>query len=158
MGGFGHPVGGLHGLTHIGINYEVVPSGSRTSFPHAEKLEEEFVFVLAGKPDVRIDGQLHPLEAGDAVAFPAGTGWLGQGHGGGELATCLPSSLGRETLSATFSSGTKGVSNAYSKWLFKNHRFLSKLRENAVKISAASASPASSAASIPSRVDLLSAA
>lgn len=74
MGGFGHPVGRLHGLTHIGINYEVVPSGSRSSFPHAEKLEEEFVFVLGGKPDVWIDGKLHPLEAGDAVAFPAGTG------------------------------------------------------------------------------------
>lgn len=74
MGGFGHPVGGLHGLTHIGINYEVAPPGSRSSFPHAEKLEEEFAFVLAGKPDVWIDGTLHPLVAGDAVAFPAGTG------------------------------------------------------------------------------------
>lgn len=74
MGGFGHSIGRLHGLTHIGINYEVAPPGSRSSFPHAEKLEEEFAFVLGGKPDVWIDGELHPLEAGDAVAFPAGTG------------------------------------------------------------------------------------
>ncbi|WP_291309239.1 MULTISPECIES: cupin domain-containing protein [unclassified Devosia] len=74
MGGFDHPIGGRHGLTHIGIKYEVAPPGSRTSFPHAEKLEEEFVFVYGGKPDVWIDGALHPLEAGDAVAFPAGTG------------------------------------------------------------------------------------
>lgn len=79
------------------------------------------------------------------------TGSPGQGRGGVELATCLLSSLGRETPSATFSNGTKGVSNAYSKWLFRNHRFLSRLRENAVKMSAVSASPASSAASIPSR-------
>jgi len=74
MGGLDHPIGGLHGLTHIGINYEVTSPGSRTSFPHAEKLEEEFVFVLGGRPDVWIDGELHQLEAGDAVAFPAGTG------------------------------------------------------------------------------------
>lgn len=74
MGGLGHPLGRLHGLTHIGIHYEVAPPGSRTSFPHAEKLEEEFVYVLAGKPDVWVDGELHPLQAGDAVAFPDGTG------------------------------------------------------------------------------------
>jgi uncharacterized cupin superfamily protein len=30
--------------------------------------------VLEGRPDVWIDGVLHPLEPGDAVAFPAGTG------------------------------------------------------------------------------------
>lgn len=74
MGGFGHPIGRLHGLTHLGIQYEIAPPGSRSSFPHAEKLEEEFVFVLGGRPDVWIDGELHPLDAGDAVAFPAGTG------------------------------------------------------------------------------------
>lgn len=74
MRGQGHPIGRNHGLTHIGINYEVAPPGCRSSYPHAEKLEEEFVFVLGGRPDVWIDGKLHPLEAGDAVAFPAGTG------------------------------------------------------------------------------------
>jgi uncharacterized cupin superfamily protein len=51
-----------------------VPPGCRTSYPHAESAEEEFVFVLEGRPDVWIDGVLHPLEPGDSVAFPAGTG------------------------------------------------------------------------------------
>lgn len=74
MGGFGHPIGRLHGLTRIGIHYEVAPPGCRSSFPHAEKLEEEFAFVLGGKPDVWIDGVLHELDRGNAVAFPAGTG------------------------------------------------------------------------------------
>ena len=37
---------GMHGLTRIGINYEITPPGSRSSFPHAEKLEEEFAYVL----------------------------------------------------------------------------------------------------------------
>ena len=50
------------------------PRGHRTSFPHAESREEEFVFVLQGECDAWIDGWLHRVREGDAVAFPAGTG------------------------------------------------------------------------------------
>jgi len=74
MGGLGSPIGRAQGLTKIGIHYEIQPPGSRSSFPHAESEEDEFVYVLKGRPDVWIDGVLHPLEAGDSVAFPAGTG------------------------------------------------------------------------------------
>ena len=38
------------------------------------RVEEEFVFVVAGEPDAWIDGVLHALEPGDSVGFPAGTG------------------------------------------------------------------------------------
>src|SRR5215472_4016556 len=62
------------GLTRIGIHHERLPPGRRTSYPHAESAEEEFVFVLEGRPDVWIDGHLHALQPGDSVAFPAGTG------------------------------------------------------------------------------------
>lgn len=74
MGGLGNHIGRKLGLTRIGMHYEITPPGARSSFPHAEKEEEEFVFVLGGKPDVWIDGNLHPLNPGDAVAFPSGTG------------------------------------------------------------------------------------
>lgn len=74
MGGQGSPIGRAQGLSRIGIHYEVQAPGSRSSFPHAESDEDEFVFVLGGRPDVWIDGVLHPLEAGDWAAFPAGTG------------------------------------------------------------------------------------
>ena len=70
----GAPVGKLLGLTRIGIHHQRLPPGRRTSYPHAESAEEEFAFVLEGNPDVSIDGTLHRLEAGDSVAFPAGTG------------------------------------------------------------------------------------
>ena len=70
----GAPVGKLLGLTRIGIHHERLPPGRRTSYPHAESAEEEFVFVLEGHPDVWIDGTLHRLEPGDSVAFPVGTG------------------------------------------------------------------------------------
>jgi uncharacterized cupin superfamily protein len=62
------------GLTRIGIHHVRLKPGERTSYPHAESAEEEFVFVVEGRPDAWIDGHLHPLEPGDAVAFPAGTG------------------------------------------------------------------------------------
>jgi uncharacterized cupin superfamily protein len=70
----GAPMGQLLGLTRIGIHHERLAPGRRTSYPHAESAEEEFVFVLEGNPDVWIDGTLHRLHPGTAVAFPAGTG------------------------------------------------------------------------------------
>jgi len=68
------PLGRLLGLTRIGIHHERLLPGRRTSYPHAESSEEEFVFVIEGNPDVWIDGTLHRLAPGDAVGFPAGTG------------------------------------------------------------------------------------
>ena len=62
------------GLNKLGIHHERLLPGRRTSFPHAESAEEEFVFVIEGEPDVWIDGHLHRLGPGDAVGFPAGTG------------------------------------------------------------------------------------
>jgi uncharacterized cupin superfamily protein len=70
----GAPLGQKLGLQRIGIHHERLPPGRRTSYPHAESAEEEFVFVLEGTPDVWIDGHLHRLAAGESVAFPAGTG------------------------------------------------------------------------------------
>jgi uncharacterized cupin superfamily protein len=74
MGGLGFPLGRELGLSRIGVHHEVTPPGCRSSFPHAESDEDEFVLVLKGTPDVWIDGELHELDEGDAVAFPAGTG------------------------------------------------------------------------------------
>jgi len=70
----GAPFGTHFGLDRIGIHHERLLPGRRTSFPHAESDEEEFVYVIEGEPDVWIDGHLHRLRPGDAVGFPAGTG------------------------------------------------------------------------------------
>lgn len=58
----------------IGVHHERLPPGRRTSFPHAESAEEEFVYVLEGTPDAWLDGELHRLAPGDAVGFPSGSG------------------------------------------------------------------------------------
>lgn len=70
----GRAIGAAAGLVRIGVHLERVVPGSRTSWPHAESDEEEFVYVLAGEVDAWIDGDLHRLRAGDLAAFPAGTG------------------------------------------------------------------------------------
>jgi len=62
------------GLQRIGINIQRLPPGTRSSWPHAEEDEEEFVYVLDGEVDAWIDGDLHRMTVGDLAAFPAGTG------------------------------------------------------------------------------------
>lgn len=62
------------GLQRLGIHHERLLPGRRTSLPHAESAEEEFVYVISGTPDVWLDGHLHRLAPGDGVGFPAGTG------------------------------------------------------------------------------------
>ncbi len=58
----------------MGLHHQILEPGSQSSLPHAESLEEEFVFVLEGHPDVWIDGYIHSLHPLCAVGFPAGTG------------------------------------------------------------------------------------
>jgi len=70
----GSPFGRVFGLTRLGIHHELLPPGRRTSWPHAEKTEEEFVYVIEGHPEVWLDGHLHRLGPGDGVGFSAGTG------------------------------------------------------------------------------------
>jgi uncharacterized cupin superfamily protein len=71
---YGKPIGKLAGLARIGLHIERLPPGHRTSYPHAEQNEEEFVYVLEGCCDAWVDGELYPMAQGDLAAFPAGTG------------------------------------------------------------------------------------
>ncbi|WP_373048691.1 GNAT family N-acetyltransferase [Vulgatibacter sp.] len=70
----GRPIGAAAGLQRLGLHVERLPSGHRTSFPHAHEDEEEFVYVIDGEVDAWIDGILYRMVAGDLAAFPAGTG------------------------------------------------------------------------------------
>lgn len=72
--GFERSIGRAAGLRKIGVNLMRLPPGERSSWPHAEANEEEFVYVLEGEVDAWIDGFLHPMRPGDLAAFPAGTG------------------------------------------------------------------------------------
>jgi uncharacterized cupin superfamily protein len=67
-------IGKAAGLERLGINLQRLPPGTRSSWPHAEEDEEEFVYVITGEVDAWIDGHVHRMKAGDLAAFPAGTG------------------------------------------------------------------------------------
>ena len=67
-------LGAAAGLVRLGINLQRLPPGTRSSWPHAESDEEEFVYVIEGEVDAWIDGELHRMVTGDLAAFPAGTG------------------------------------------------------------------------------------
>jgi len=70
----GSPFGRAFGFTRLGIHHELLPPGRRTSWPHAESSEEEFVYVIEGTPDLWLDGVLHRLGPGDGVGFVPGSG------------------------------------------------------------------------------------
>jgi uncharacterized cupin superfamily protein len=62
------------GAKRVALHKQVLPSGFRSSLPHAESLEEEFVYVLKGNPIAWINGKRYQMEEGDSAAFPSGTG------------------------------------------------------------------------------------
>src|SRR5258706_13091725 len=72
--GYERPIGKIAGLLKIGLNLMRLPPGERSSWPHAEEKEEEFVYVPEGEVDDWIDGSIHAMRAGDFVAYPPGTG------------------------------------------------------------------------------------
>jgi uncharacterized cupin superfamily protein len=61
-------------FSRLGVHAELLKPGRRTSWPHAERDEEEYVFVVYGAVSAWIDGYLHALKDGDFVGFPAGSG------------------------------------------------------------------------------------
>jgi uncharacterized cupin superfamily protein len=81
-------IGKAAGLQRIGVNIQRLPPGTRSSWPHAEEDEEEFVYVIAGEVDAWINGHLHRMCAGDLAAFPAGTG----------IAHCFINNSGTESV------------------------------------------------------------
>lgn len=61
-------------FSRIGIHVEILPPGRRTSWPHAERDEEEFVYVMHGTLDCWLDGHIHPVAEGDFIGWESRTG------------------------------------------------------------------------------------
>jgi uncharacterized cupin superfamily protein len=72
--GLGAPFAEHFRLMRIGIHHQRILPGRRVSWPHAERDEEEFVYVIEGEPDLWINGHIRRLSPGDGVGFRAGTG------------------------------------------------------------------------------------
>jgi uncharacterized cupin superfamily protein len=65
-------IGAALGASSLGMSvYDLAPGNSICPY-HYEQPEEEWLFVLAGRPTLRVPDGEHELEAGDVVCFPAG--------------------------------------------------------------------------------------
>jgi uncharacterized cupin superfamily protein len=74
IGGFGSNFSKHFGLKRVGVHYFIIPPGFRTSRPHAESVEDEFVFVIKGEIDLLFNGRIKKMVAGDSIGFLTGTG------------------------------------------------------------------------------------
>ena len=61
-------------IRRMGIRHDTVMPGWRSSQPHAERDEEEMVFILEGTPDLWTDGTLYRMKPGEAAGWPGRDG------------------------------------------------------------------------------------
>lgn len=74
IGGFDSNFSKYFNLKKVAAHYFKIPPGYRTSEPHAESMEEEFVYIISGEIDLWLNGRIKKMSRGDCIGFPAGTG------------------------------------------------------------------------------------
>lgn len=60
------------GLTGLGCSLTIVPPGKRAYPFHRHHVGNELFYILAGSDEVRLDGNVLAIRAGDFIANPAG--------------------------------------------------------------------------------------
>jgi len=68
------PLGDLFGLSNFGVNLTRLVPGAISALRHAHSRQDEFVYILQGRPTLRTDGGPVQLEPGMCAGFKAGTG------------------------------------------------------------------------------------
>src|ERR1051325_8140779 len=69
-----HPLGDLFGLTNFGVNLTRLAPGAASALRHAHTRQDEFVYVLEGRPTLYTDAGAVELEPGMCAGFKAGEG------------------------------------------------------------------------------------
>jgi uncharacterized cupin superfamily protein len=67
-------LGDLFGLRNFGVNLTTLAPGSISALRHAHSRQDEFIYVLQGRPLLRTDEGDTRLEPGMCAGFPCGTG------------------------------------------------------------------------------------
>ena len=68
------PLGDLFGLTNFGVNLTRIAPGGSSALRHAHSKQDEFVYILAGRPTLHTDAGKVQLAPGMCAGFKAGTG------------------------------------------------------------------------------------
>ena len=67
-------LGDLFGLNNFGVNLVTLAPNAVSSIRHAHTLQDEFIYVLSGRPTLHTDEGFSELEPGMCAGFKAGTG------------------------------------------------------------------------------------
>jgi uncharacterized cupin superfamily protein len=97
------PLGDLFGLSNFGVNLVHLAPGAVSALRHAHALQDEFVYVLRGRPTLCTDAGQTPLAPGMCAGFKAGTG---DGH-------CLRNDTDEEAVYLEVGDRTPGDSATY---------------------------------------------
>jgi uncharacterized cupin superfamily protein len=68
------PLGDLFGLTNFGVNLTRLAPGAVSALRHAHSRQDEFIYILQGRPTLLTDAGRTPLAPGLCAGFAAGTG------------------------------------------------------------------------------------
>jgi uncharacterized cupin superfamily protein len=68
------PLGDLFGLTNFGVNLTRLAPGGSSALRHAHTKQDEFVYVLVGRPTLHTDEGKVRLAPGMCAGFKAGAG------------------------------------------------------------------------------------
>jgi uncharacterized cupin superfamily protein len=68
------PLGDLFGLANFGVNLTRLAPGGSSALRHAHTKQDEFVYVLQGRPTLVTNAGRAALKAGMCAGFKAGTG------------------------------------------------------------------------------------
>jgi uncharacterized cupin superfamily protein len=66
------PLGDLFGLRNFGVNLTVLPPGVESALLHRHSAQDEFIYVLEGRPTLVTDAGETELGPGMCAGFPAG--------------------------------------------------------------------------------------
>lgn len=69
-----HPLGDLFGLKNFGVNLTRLAPGAVSALRHAHSRQDEFIYILQGRPTLLTDAGRTPLAPGMCAGFAAGTG------------------------------------------------------------------------------------
>src|SRR3954453_19806630 len=68
------PLGDLFGLANFGVNLTTLAPGAISALRHAHSRQDEFIYILKGRPTLRTDAGNTALEPGMCAGFKAATG------------------------------------------------------------------------------------
>ena len=68
------PLGDLFGLANFGVNLTRLAPGGSSALRHAHTKQDEFVYILEGRPTLVTNARRTALKAGMCAGFKAGTG------------------------------------------------------------------------------------